>query len=64
MSAGWQRTCTAVFSVVSVTRNGRQQELVLNIAQVAAEAEQMGTGMDGNVPMEPPPPPEQDPGSE
>lgn len=48
---------------VSVTRNGRQQELVLNIAQIAAEAEQMGAGADGNIPMEPPPP-DQDPDSE
>lgn len=47
---------------VSVTRNGRQQELVLNLAQVAAEADQLGNGAanDGNIPMdqgaaEPPP---------
>jgi general secretion pathway protein C len=38
---------------VSVTRNGRQQELVLNIAQVAAEAEQMGAPEDGSVPVDP-----------
>jgi general secretion pathway protein C len=39
---------------VSVTRNGRQQELVLNLAQVAAEAEQAGAGAgsDGNIPMD------------
>jgi general secretion pathway protein C len=37
---------------VSVTRNGRQQELVLNIAQVAAEADQLGTAPDGNIPMD------------
>lgn len=38
---------------VSVTRNGRQQELILNIAQVAAEADQLGAGADGNIPMDP-----------
>jgi general secretion pathway protein C len=38
---------------VSVTRNGRQQELVLNIAQVAAEAEQMAPVEDGNIPVDP-----------
>jgi general secretion pathway protein C len=38
---------------VSVTRNGRQQELVLNIAQVTAEAEQLGTPEDGNIPVDP-----------
>jgi general secretion pathway protein C len=38
---------------VSVTRNGRQQELVLNLAQVAAEAEQLGAGADGNIPVDP-----------
>lgn len=38
---------------VSVTRNGRQQELVLNLAQVAAEAEQSGNpNADGNIPMD------------
>jgi general secretion pathway protein C len=37
---------------VSVTRNGRQQELVLNIAQVAAEADQLGAPPDGNIPMD------------
>jgi general secretion pathway protein C len=37
---------------VSVTRNGRQQELVLNIAQVAAEADQLGAGPDGNIPVD------------
>ena len=37
---------------VSVTRNGRQQELVLNIAQVAAEAEQVGAPEDGNIPVD------------
>jgi general secretion pathway protein C len=37
---------------VSVTRNGRQQELVLNLAQVAAEAEQASGNAtpDGNIP--------------
>jgi general secretion pathway protein C len=39
---------------VSVTRNGRQQELVLNLAQIAAEAEQVGSDphADGNIPMD------------
>jgi general secretion pathway protein C len=37
---------------VSVTRNGRQQELVLNLAQIAAEADQIGAAPDGNVPIE------------
>src|SRR5688572_6674733 len=41
---------------VSVTRNGRQQELVLNIAQIAAEAQQLGPGGDGMIPVEQPPP--------
>ena len=45
---------------VTVTRNGRQQELVLNIAQIAGEAEQLGNGGDGmmppdQAPSEPPP---------
>ena len=40
---------------VMVTRNGRQQELVLNIAQVAAEAEQLGSGGDGMIPADQPP---------
>jgi general secretion pathway protein C len=39
---------------VSVTRNGRQQELVLNLAQVAAEAEQSAVSpeSDGNIPLD------------
>lgn len=37
---------------VSVTRNGRQQELVLNLAQIASEAEQLNAPPDGNVPIE------------
>jgi general secretion pathway protein C len=41
---------------VTVTRNGRQQDLVLNIAQIAAEAEQLGGGGDGMIPAEQPPP--------
>jgi general secretion pathway protein C len=50
---------------VSITRNGRQQELVLNIAQVVAEAEQLGAPPDGNIPMDQAPPePEPDPGNE
>ena len=48
---------------VSVTRNGRQQELVLNIAQIAAEADQMGSGSDGNIPMDQAPA-EPEPGTE
>ena len=48
---------------VSVTRNGRQQELVLNIAQIAAEAEQMAPGADGNIPVDQAPP-ESEPGNE
>lgn len=38
---------------VSVTRNGRQQELVLNLAQIAAEADQLESGADGNIPIDP-----------
>ena len=37
---------------VTITRANRQQDLVLNIAQVAAEADQLGQGGDGNIPME------------
>ncbi len=41
---------------VSVTRNGRQQDLVLNLAQIAAEAEQVGSDpqpdTSGNIPMD------------
>jgi general secretion pathway protein C len=37
---------------VTITRANRQQELVLNIAQIAAEAQQLGDGSDGNIPME------------
>jgi general secretion pathway protein C len=40
---------------VTITRNGRQQELVLNIAQISAEAERLGVGTDGNIPADPPP---------
>ena len=39
---------------VTVTRAGRQQELVLNIAQISAEAEQLGNGADGNIPVDQP----------
>jgi general secretion pathway protein C len=55
---------------VSLTRNGRQQELVLNLAQVAAEAEQAsgGANADGSIPMNDPHPDpgdvEQNPGNE
>ncbi|MEJ0084306.1 MAG: type II secretion system protein GspC [Pseudomonadota bacterium] len=41
---------------VTVTRNGRQQELVLNVAQISAEAEQIGTSDNGMVPMDQPSP--------
>jgi general secretion pathway protein C len=37
---------------VSITRNGRQQELVLNMAQIASEAEQLGGNGDGNIPTD------------
>jgi general secretion pathway protein C len=48
---------------VTVMRNGRQQELVLNIAQIAAEAEQLSGGGDGGViPMDQAPP--EPPGNE
>jgi general secretion pathway protein C len=41
---------------VSITRNGRQQEVVLNIAQIAAEADQIGSGdAQPETPVEPPP---------
>ena len=42
---------------VTITRNGRQQELVLNIAQITAEAERLGSPGDGNIPVEPAPEP-------
>jgi general secretion pathway protein C len=42
---------------VTVTRNGRQQELVLNIAQIASEAEQLGNPGDGMIPQDPAPEP-------
>jgi general secretion pathway protein C len=41
---------------VTVTRNGRQQELVLNVAQISAEAEQLGTGDNGMIPTDQPTP--------
>jgi general secretion pathway protein C len=40
---------------VSVTRNGRQQELSLNLAQISAEADQLGNGGDGSSQAEPQP---------
>jgi general secretion pathway protein C len=52
---------------VSITRNGRQQELMLNLAQVAAEAEQLGAAPapEGNIPIEQgAAPPEPNPGNE
>ena len=48
---------------VSVTRNGRQQELVLNLAQIANEADQLNNGGDGMIPMDQVPP-EPVPGNE
>jgi general secretion pathway protein C len=39
---------------VTVTRNGRQQELVLNVAQISAEAEQLGTSDNGMIPTDQP----------
>ena len=48
---------------VSITRNGRQQELVLNMAQIASEAEQLGNGSDGMIPPDQPNP-EPAPGNE
>jgi len=39
-----------------VTRNGRQQELVLNVAQISAEAEQLGSGDNGMIPTDQPSP--------
>jgi hypothetical protein len=48
---------------VTIVRAGRQQDLVLNIAQITAEAEQLGAGgADGNVPADPAP--DQAPGNE
>lgn len=41
---------------VTITRANRQQDLVLNLAQIAAEADQLGTGSDGMIPMEQAPP--------
>jgi general secretion pathway protein C len=38
---------------VTITRNGRQQDLILNIAQITAEAERLGSGGDGNIPVDP-----------
>jgi general secretion pathway protein C len=48
---------------VSVMRNGRQQELVLNLAQIANEAEQLNNGGDGMIPPDQPPQ-EPSPGNE
>jgi general secretion pathway protein C len=48
---------------VTITRNGRQQELVLNIAQITSEAERLGAG-DGNIPVEQAPEPVPVPGNE
>jgi general secretion pathway protein C len=38
---------------LTITRNGRQQELNLNIAQISAEADRLGSGGDGNIPVDP-----------
>jgi general secretion pathway protein C len=38
---------------VSITRNGRQQELVLNLAQISAEADQISNGADGMIQADP-----------
>jgi general secretion pathway protein C len=38
---------------VSITRNGRPQELVLNIAQLTSEAASLGVSGDGNIPPDP-----------
>jgi general secretion pathway protein C len=41
---------------VRITRNGREQDIVLNIAQIAAEADQLGSGdAQPEAPPEPPP---------
>jgi general secretion pathway protein C len=37
---------------VTITRANRQQDVVLNIAQIAAEADQLEQAGDGNIPME------------
>jgi general secretion pathway protein C len=47
---------------ISVTRNGRQQELTLNMSQIATEAEQLGSGGDGMI--QPDQQPEGGPGNE
>jgi general secretion pathway protein C len=49
---------------VTITRNGRQQELVLNIAQISAEAERLGSGGDGNIPVPNDQPPVESTGNE
>jgi general secretion pathway protein C len=46
---------------VTVTRNGRQQELVLNVAQISAEAEQLNSPDNGMIP---PDQPSTDPGNQ
>jgi general secretion pathway protein C len=49
---------------VTITRNGRQQEIVLNIAQLSAEADRLGGGGDGNIPMPVDQPPAEPNGNE
>jgi general secretion pathway protein C len=49
---------------VTITRNGRQQELVLNIAQLTSEAEHLGPGGDGNIPTPNDQPPVETSGNE
>jgi general secretion pathway protein C len=38
---------------VSITRNGRQQDLVLNLAQISAEADQISGDGDGMIQTDP-----------
>jgi general secretion pathway protein C len=49
---------------VTITRANRQQELVLNIAQIAAEADQLGNGGDGMIPADQAPADAPPPGNE
>ncbi len=43
---------TSTEARVTLMRNGRQQELVLNIAQITSEADRLGSGGDGNIPAD------------
>ncbi len=49
---------------VTVTRNGRQQELVLNVAQISAEADQLGSADAGGVSNDQPSPESSAPGNQ